>query len=118
MIKRKYNLKVVNSGWFQKGERASVKTEFKKGQISPRRGKSNGYINTHGYKVFYKCGKEILEHRALMEKHLGRKLKSNEHVHHVNENKLDNRIKNLKVLTRSQHIKIHKIHLKKGCSSE
>jgi len=34
-------------------------------------------------------------------------LKKNFHVHHINENKLDNRIENLTVFTKSQHQKLH-----------
>ena len=46
-------------------------------------------------------------HRWLMEQELGRKLDFNEIVHHDNENKLDNDIKNLVVMSRSDHAKLH-----------
>ena len=48
----------------------------------------------------------IYEHRYVMEQHLGRTLNSNELVHHINEDKSDNRIINLQVVTRGMHPKI------------
>ena len=46
-------------------------------------------------------------HRTLMEKHIGRKLLPTEIVHHINFDKLDNRIENLQIVSRSEHNKIH-----------
>lgn len=48
------------------------------------------------------------EHRVVMEEFLGRRLTSEEHVHHVDEDITNNDISNLKIVSRSEHIRIHK----------
>lgn len=50
---------------------------------------------------------QILLHRFIVEKALQRKLKSTEHVHHINKNKLDVRRKNLVVCSDSYHKLLH-----------
>lgn len=45
----------------------------------------------------------VLEHRYLMEKHINRGLSQHEEVHHINGNKQDNRLKNLKIVTKANH---------------
>lgn len=65
------------------------------------------------YKRQFVNGQNCLEHRIIMEKYLGRKLKRTEHVHHINGNKLDNRIENLIVINASEHTRLHKTKLPK-----
>ena len=50
--------------------------------------------------------KYILQHRLFMERNLGRKLLSSEHVHHLNGVKDDNRIDNLVLLTHNEHSRL------------
>lgn len=57
------------------------------------------------YLYFIWNKKQILLHRYILEKHLGRKLKSWEHTHHKDENVLNNKIENLEIHTNSEHHK-------------
>ena len=53
-------------------------------------------------------GKRVRTHRWLMEQKLGRPLRYDEHVHHINGDPLDNRLENLVVLDHDAHMRIHK----------
>lgn len=51
--------------------------------------------------------KYVAEHRLVMEKKLGRYLKSTEYVHHVDGDKLNNDPANLEIIGGSEHAKRH-----------
>lgn len=71
----------------------------------------------HTYKQITINGKNIRLHRYLMEQHLGRKLETWEHVHHINNDSFDNRLENLEVLSNSDHQKKEYIFRKSFISS-
>lgn len=101
------------------GDRKSV---IYKGEDNPNygnRGESNpmykgGYISKYGYKLIRKPdhpnarqGGYVFEHRYVMSKHIGRPLREDEIIHHKDEDRLNNEITNLEIMTRSEHSKLH-----------
>lgn len=49
----------------------------------------------------------VMEHRLIMEAHIGRYLRDDEEVHHRNEIRSDNRLENLQLMTKSEHMAHH-----------
>jgi hypothetical protein len=61
-----------------------------------------GYIRLARYGKAGEKTIRVMEHRAVMEKHLGRPLLEHENVHHINGVRDDNRIENLELWSSSQ----------------
>ena len=95
---------------FAKRHNISLHSVYKKANKIGLRNKPEGlYFNKIlGYfEVRTGVYTKKMYHRFIMENYLGRKLTYNEVVHHKNHDKLDNRIENLEVVTRSHHMGLH-----------
>ena len=57
----------------------------------------NGYIRIRVNGIY------VYEHRHIMEKILGRKLKRKESVHHINKKRIDNRPENFRLMVKKDH---------------
>lgn len=64
----------------------------------------NSRFTSTGYE---KVGNKTTEHRLAMQEYLGRKLKPDEVVHHIDRDKTNNNLDNLVVMTRSEHTALH-----------
>ena len=65
------------------------------------------YYHPNGYATISFDGLEIAVHRYVMEKCLGRKLRSTEVVHHKDGNPFNNSISNLEVVLWGKHSRMH-----------
>src|SRR3990167_11221407 len=64
-----------------------------------------GYITKYGYRMLQIKGRDINEHRLVMESVLGRRLLSSEIVHHLDHNKLNNSPDNLMIVSHSEQFR-------------
>jgi hypothetical protein len=73
----------------------------------------NGGLCRHKGRLMVCCrdGTVLWFSRAVVAAHIGRLLRPAEIVHHVNGDPTDDRIENLQVTTRSEHIEIHRDEL-------
>ena len=67
------------------------------------------YNRASGYWVRYDPRRKMVisKHQLILEKKLGRRLHHNEIVHHIDGNKANSKMSNLRVVTKSQHNKLH-----------
>lgn len=101
----------------RKGTRSGVRHSQWKGGISKH---SDGYLEISAASVEpeFKCmaqrnNNQILLHRYLAAKYIaGRPLLRNETVHHIDEDKTNNDIANLRILTHSEHMRLHYLQRK------
>jgi hypothetical protein len=109
-------LMVIPSRRSIKGIKKGPMTKESKALLSKRRlewGDKNAKgtrIATNGY-LIYTRGPNLMRgvHVVVMETHIGRRLHKHEVVHHIDENKLNNDLSNLQLMTRSEHTSLHRV---------
>lgn len=72
------------------------------GPVKPLQVKGTGTLTKEGYRRLYVDGRRVLEHVAVMEEHLGRRLAPGENVHHLYGDVTDNRIEHLELWFKMQ----------------
>ena len=100
ICRNKYLLRIrkVSRGkdhWHWKGGRSFTKSGYVEVWVSPEHPFS-AMRNKDGY---------VYEHRLVIANSLGRCLLTTEHIHHKNGKKDDNRVRNLQLLSQSDHMR-------------
>lgn len=96
------------------GKKASVETKEKmskskfKGGVGHKKNRKDGYVAIY-IPEHPRASKDgyVLEHVLMMEMKIGRHLQENEVVHHINKIRDDNRLENLKLMTKYEHMSFH-----------
>ena len=106
----RHGVKILRKGW-----KAPRMVEIAKGHkhhnwAGGTYSHSSGYIYEYApdHPAAESAKGYVLQHRLVMERHLGRYLTADELVHHINEDKEDNRIVNLEITGMSEHASHHK----------
>ena len=90
-----------------KGLSEKHKEHIKKGMFNyfDKKGRT-GTICKNGYRMITINNRRVYEHRLVWEQHNG-EIPKGYQIHHINGDKLDNRIENLEMISNSEHQKQH-----------
>ena len=108
------NCKSISCGCYSKEKLKSTQSTIRRLYGKNHPNYKGGHKRKDGYRLVCVNGMLKYEHRHLMEKHLGKPLKKEETIHHINGIKDDNRIENLEILSRRDHAKKYHINNKKS----
>lgn len=97
--------------------RGTNNPKWRGGIIKRRDGRRMIYCPSHPNAVL-RGGSHLLEYRLIASLLLGRPLKGEEIVHHVNGNVTDNSPENLEVITLSDHAKVHTKYRKRNAMGQ
>ncbi len=103
---KRFNLKgLKDTGFKHNGfmHKTITGCHLRKLQIGEKKSTRDGYV------LIYTGTNWQPEHRLVVENFLGRKLLSTETIHHINGIKDDNRLENLRVLSRADHFTYSKL---------